>query len=349
MPTVVRGLLPRIDMRIAIAVIALLAGCVVEPATQSTDQPIIGGQTTSTTTYKTVVDLETSPGQWFCTGTLIDKDWVLTAAHCVSNQNAGNVKIRFDADNINNGSQGHTVAVAEIHVDPQFNGQAWDNDIAVIKLAASATDRAPTPVHRTAVTAGATVTQLGYGDSDNNGNGGGTLRKLDTPTVDCAQANDSGISNANLLCFNAHDGTTSCYGDSGGPAFVTGSGGLEIAGLASGGTSQTCTQGWDLYTSVSAEIAFVDQYVPVVTVTGGGDGGGSGSGSGSGSGGGTDGGTDGGTGGSGGGRGSGSGSGRSNLDVHAGGCSTGGDVSVFVAAAVLVLARRRRIAAARVS
>ncbi|MFT3695596.1 MAG: serine protease [Kofleriaceae bacterium] len=242
----------------------LLTGCAVETATAT--QPIIGGEDASTATYKTVVDLEETPGNWFCTGTLIDKDWVLTAAHCVtgeSEETPAVLHIRFDADDINSGTTGTAVAVSEVHFNPGYNENDWDNDIAVIKLATSITDRTPTPVHRPTVAFGTMVTQVGYGDADDNGNGAGTLRKLDTPTIDCAMAMDATVSNDNLLCFNAHDGNTSCYGDSGGPAFVNG----EVAGITSGGTGNKCSQGWDLFTSVAAEIAFVDQYVPVVGAT----------------------------------------------------------------------------------
>jgi MYXO-CTERM domain-containing protein len=159
---------------------------------------------------------------------------------------------------INDATGGYEVAVAALHPDPAFNDNDWDNDIALIKLATSVTDRTPTPVHRTTVAFATMVTEVGYGDADNNGGGSGILRKLVTPTVDCAMANDSSISNANLLCFDASDGNSSCYGDSGGPAYITVNGALEVAGVTSGGTGNRCTQGWDLYTSVPGEMAFVD-------------------------------------------------------------------------------------------
>ncbi len=238
----------------------LFPACVAAPADTGTNtQAIIGGQTASTATFRTVVDLETGPGDWFCTGTLIDKDWVLTAAHCMDGATVGSLNIRLDDDNINDTTGGIVVAVAEIHANPMFNFQDWDNDIALLKLATSVTDREATPISRDPVAFATSVTEVGYGDADNNGGGAGRLRKLVTPTVDCAMAADPGITNANLLCFNASDGTSSCYGDSGGPAFITVAGKLQVAGITSGGTGNQCTEGWDLYTSVHGELAFVDQ------------------------------------------------------------------------------------------
>jgi hypothetical protein len=92
------------------------------------------------------------------------------------------------------------------------------------------------------------------------------LRALVSPTIDCATAGDPGISSANLLCFDASV-SASCYGDSGGPAFV-GGGTLSVAGITSGGTGSDCTGPgvYDIYTAIAAELDFID------TVTGSGSG-----------------------------------------------------------------------------
>jgi MYXO-CTERM domain-containing protein len=234
----------------------LLAACVTAPDEGELAQGIIGGQQASSTAFPTVVGLQHGNGNWFCSGVLIDKSWVLTAASCFQNTNA--TQARFDDSNIND-SGGLTVNIAEIHKHPSFdiNSNTWIHDVAMLKLA-QPVDRAVSPLDRNPMTLGATVTQVGFGVNNNNGDNGGILRSLTTTTIDCAQAQDAGVSNANLLCFNAGDGTASCYGDGGSPAFAGGA----VVGLGSGGTSSSCTSGLDLYTAIAAELTFIDSLVP---------------------------------------------------------------------------------------
>jgi secreted trypsin-like serine protease len=243
---------------------ALLAACTTE-SLSTTGQDIIGGQTAQTADYPSVVGLEETPGNWFCTGTLIDSQWVLTAAHCMDGETATKIHVRFGSNNIETATTGTVVGVAEIHSHPGFDFNAWDNDIALIKLAAPVTNVTPSPILRDALAVGSQVLEVGYGVADNNDGGGGILRQVTKTTADCAGANDPGISGANLICMNAGDGKGSCYGDSGGPAFAMVNSQRVVAGVTSGGSGDSCGAGWDLYTSVKAEIDFVETTMGATT------------------------------------------------------------------------------------
>ena len=235
--------------------VLLLAACT-EPSTSATTSPIIGGTLVTANEFPTVVALEQSAGNWFCTGTLIDKNWVLSAAHCVQGAPAGAVKIRIDDLDVNDTTGGMQVQVSEIHAHPGF-GDEWGMDLALLKLA-TPIDRPVTPIHRTKIAFDTAVKQVGYGVTDDNGNGGGILRKLSEHNADCAMTGDATISNDKVLCFDPADGG-GCYGDSGGPTFVdVGGGQLEVVGVTSGGTGQGCTDSWGIWTLVPAELAFID-------------------------------------------------------------------------------------------
>lgn len=245
-------------MRLRAPLLSLLAACTGAGELSATDQAIVGGELASPEDYPTVVALEEAPGNWFCTGTLIDARWVLTAAHCVDGAPATGLHVRFDDADVNDAAGGTVVDVAAVHRHPDFDWEAWDNDIALLELAAPVTDRAPTPIHRDLVAAGTDVTDVGYGVADNNDQGGGLLREVAKTTADCAGANDPAVSGDVLVCMDASDGRGSCFGDSGGPAFAMIGGSRVVVGVTSGGTGELCGAGWDLYTSVYAELAFVD-------------------------------------------------------------------------------------------
>jgi len=243
---------------IAFGLLAIPACVASSDDVRSIEQGIVGGHTASPMDYPSVVALEDTPGDWFCTGTLIASDWVLTAAHCVADGPATGLHVRFDDPDVNDAAGGLVVAVSEVHSHPDFDWDAWDNDIALVRLATPVTDRAPTPIHRDQTPAATAVIDVGYGVADNNDGGGGLLRSVDKVTADCAGANDPTVSGDVLICMDASDGRGSCFGDSGGPTFARINGTLVVAGVTSGGTGDLCGAGWDLYTSVFAELAFVD-------------------------------------------------------------------------------------------
>jgi V8-like Glu-specific endopeptidase len=242
-----------------------LGACVVEPDTRSVEQSIIGGQQANISEFPSLASIEAGPGQPYCAGVLIDKDWVLTTAGCMLGESPSTVKLRFDDNTVMDGNGGRVVQISQIQRKPGYDKNAWGNDVALMKLNQSVTDRPPVPILRSAVPANTMTTQAAWGDTDNNiYNGiGGNLHKLITPSEDCNAT--IGFSNTDYVCFNAADGNGTCWGDGGAPAYTTINGRLRVAGVASGGTNESCALGYNVFSSMQgSNLAFIDQFVPKV-------------------------------------------------------------------------------------
>jgi len=225
-------------------------------------QQIIGGTPAAQNEFGGVAALIIAPSG-LCTASLIHEQWLVTAAHCLQGKTTTDVQILFDRLDIR-ASGGHFNFAAQILIHPGYTGVLGDNDIALIKLADTERGRTVYPVARNVVEIGVELTQVGYGSTAAPNIGSGIQRKLVTKSTTCASVGAGAVDATKVLCFAADDGNGTCFGDSGGPSFITAGARLIVAGVTSFGANQQCT-GYDAATMVAAEIAFVDQYVPKFT------------------------------------------------------------------------------------
>jgi hypothetical protein len=252
-------------------------GPVWQPAEPSLEIQIVGGQTAGPGEYPWQVALVAAGfanplnGQ-FCGGSLIDDEWVLTAAHCVveSGQVTGPAEIDVVvginnlSDGPTSGSQGQRIDVAEILVHPDYNSATTDQDIALLRLANPATLNATVatiipagPENAALFEAGDTATITGWGATAQNGGGSDALLEVSVPIVSNATCNAptayDGEITANMLCAGlAEGGKDSCYGDSGGPLIVPdGGGGWLQAGIVSWGYGCAQPNAYGVYTRLS--------------------------------------------------------------------------------------------------
>ncbi|BCL72017.1 hypothetical protein TUMSATVNIG1_39840 [Vibrio nigripulchritudo] len=213
---------------------ALIAGsfCITNAnAAESDVQPrIIGGSEVSHSSVPYQVALTRNGGQ-FCGGTLIDTNWVVTAAHCVDNASAGSVQIRVGVTDLRT-SQGETHNVSQIIVHEGWGSStASSNDIALLRLASPvgsqyAIAKLPTPEIKAQIASvGSSVKVSGWGRNVAAIPAGSPVLKATDLNIisnaECAQRNNSSVSDDYICGYTAN--TSACMGDSGGP-FVKRSG-----------------------------------------------------------------------------------------------------------------------------
>lgn len=182
-----------------------------------------------------------------CSGTLIGCQTFLTAAHCVCDGTGGDCQpgglLAPDPAAFHVFLQhAGIVAVSSIAVRSDFDFPV--GDLAVVHLAAPVTGIAPAPANHTASPpAGMDGTIVGFGRSG-GGNFDYGLKRVGHVTM--APCTDD-VSNTTSTCWSFLDplgapgaDANTCNGDSGGPLFVDFGCGGTVAGVTSGGSSDTC-------------------------------------------------------------------------------------------------------------
>ncbi|XP_058058877.1 protein masquerade [Anopheles bellator] len=242
---------------------------------------VVGGEDGENGEWCWQVALINSLNQYLCGAALIGTQWVLTAAHCVTNivRSGDAIYVRVGDYDLTRkyGSPGaQTLRVATTYIHHNHNSQTLDNDIALLKLHGQAELRDGVclvclPARGVSHAAGKRCTVTGYGYMGEAGPIPLRVREAEIPIVSDAECirkvnavtEKIFILPASSFCAGGEEGNDACQGDGGGPLVCQDDGFFELAGLVSWGFGCGRVDVPGVYVKVSSFIGWINQIISV--------------------------------------------------------------------------------------
>ncbi len=209
-----------------------------------------------------------------CGASFLGDKWVLTASHCVDDQQASSIKINVGEYDLSNGAE-NAIAVKRIYMHSDYDDVAIDNDVALLELVESVDNASVSLVDVAATDQFAidnrTVTVMGWGGRVGYDAGEGptsdfpdVLHQVDLQLMtneQCQGLLGGGydISNAMLCAAFSGGGKGSCQGDSGGPLVINTNEGWQQIGIVSWGVGCAADGYPGVYTRAATFIDWINQ------------------------------------------------------------------------------------------
>ncbi|CAK1552927.1 unnamed protein product [Leptosia nina] len=220
---------------------------------------IVGGKDAPDGGIPYQVSLRSAYDSHFCGGSILNKRWILTAAHCTVGSSTRSVKVVVGTNSLKSGGAKYSVERLVVH--ESYNSGLISNDISLVKVTEDIefTDRVqPILLPESNTEANAELLLTGWGRLSYPGNLPEVLQMINVTalSVDDCQSKFNGINPVydTQICSLTRAGEGACHGDSGGPLVENN----RVVGIVSWG--MPCAKGYpDVYTRVYSFLDWIQE------------------------------------------------------------------------------------------
>ncbi|XP_037641239.1 elastase-1-like [Sebastes umbrosus] len=233
---------------------------------------VVGGEVAKPNSWPWQVSLQVKDGSNFnhvCGGTLIERGWVMTAAHCVDSNMTWRV-ILGEHDLYNDSGREQTMTVSAVYIHPKWDLNSVGNgfDIALLRLSSEATldsyvQLGSLPQRGQILPHNNLCIITGWGHTSTGGSLSDWLKQAYLPLVDHKTCNrpdwwNSFVKTTMVCAGGRYDG--GCIGDSGGPLNCIVNGKYYVHGITSFVSDKGCNAHKQptIFTRVSAYIRWMN-------------------------------------------------------------------------------------------
>lgn len=264
----------RVVRRLAVILALVVTSLAVVTPAQSLTPRIVGGAPIPITQAPWQVAIN-SDGN-LCSGSLINVQWVITAAHCVAGVPLNEISVWAGVDQLSQRTTSASIPVASVVVHPNWDRTNYNSDLALLNLSAPVSLQQniqvinlPTTVNpATWPVAGTPATITGWGAQSFNGTVSDSLRLANLQVLTNPGAGPCGDYGSSYLVIDdlcagvPGGGVDACQGDSGGPLVVTEGGVPLLAGVTSVGNECGLPNFPGIYTRITTHLGWIRGIVP---------------------------------------------------------------------------------------
>lgn len=273
-----RGMLGRMWLAVVLAV-STLGSLLVSSASQT--QAVVGGAPTTIEQAPWQALVIVDPENRLCGGSILDSQWIVTVAHCVSGYGPSQIDVHVGVSTLAERSSTNQIQLAEVIIHPSWDAANFRNDIALLRLFAPVTfdmqtgpialpvgiDAAAWPPTNTPATIS------GWGATEFGGTPSNQLRSAQIQVLGgpadalCGRYGENFDAAVEICAGVPGGGVDSCQGDSGSPLVIDVAGVPVLGGLTSVGFECGRADFPGIFTRVTTFIPWLQQYLPAVVTS----------------------------------------------------------------------------------